>query len=304
VTEPAVADTEALVEVASGWWPGFEWRAAEVHHGAFHDVLVIRGHVVARLVRHVRVVARLVEEHRTFSVFSAQQSRWTTPKVLSPVCTVPQGGAGMLTSWVSGRHQTSAAWSSVAEEISALVRQVEAGEAFATVGELPAPRAWCGGRRFPRIVSDRLAPLLSSGGAREAATRVVSDMLAAEQTIMPVPVHGDLGMHNILWHDAGADRRTALTISGLIDLDHAAMGDPAIDIAPLLGQFGSAVLSDVLSPAVLSRAMLHRATLSLQVAAAAELRGDEALRNFALSNFDKRHAAGTLHDPDGMLPDR
>lgn len=50
--------------------------------------------------------------------------------------------------------------------------------------------------------------------------------------------------------------------------------------------------------------MLHRATLSLQVAAAAELRGDERLRDFMLSNFDKRHAAGTLYDPGGKRPDR
>jgi Ser/Thr protein kinase RdoA (MazF antagonist) len=144
--------------------------------------------------------------------------------------------------------------------------------------------------------------LPGDGGVREAARRVVGDMLAAEQTIAAVPVHGDLGMHNILWHDAGAEQGSALTISGLIDLDHAAFGDPAIDVAPLLGQFGSSALGDALSSALLSRAMLHRATLSLQVAAAAELRGDDALRDFALSNFDKRHTAGTLYDPDGRRP--
>jgi aminoglycoside phosphotransferase (APT) family kinase protein len=176
---------------------------------------------------------------------------------------------------------------------------VAAGEAFDAVGGLAEPRAWCGGRRFPVVVSDRLVPLLSGGDVREAAKRVVGDMLAAEETIVPVAVHGDLGMHNILWHDAGPGQGSAMTISGLIDLDHAALGDPAIDVAPLLGRFGSAALGDVLSPALLSRAMLHRATLSLQVAAAAELRGDEALRDFALSNFGKRHAAGTLYDPDG-----
>ena len=210
----------------------------------------------------------------------------------------------MLTSWVPGRHQTSATWSQVAEEISSLLRAVEAGEAFAAVGELSEPRAWCGGHRFPEVVTARLVPLLAGSGVREAADRVVGDMLAAEQMIAPVPVHGDLGMHNILWCDAGADRRSALTISGLIDLDHAAVGDPAIDVAPLLGRFGAAALADALSPTVLSRAMLHRATLSLQVAAAADLRGDEALRDFALSNFARRHAAGTLYDPDGARPDR
>ncbi len=120
-------------------------------------------------------------------------------------------------------------------------------------------------------------------------------MLAAELTAEPVPVHGDLGMHNILWDDQGAE----LTISGLIDLDHAALGDPAIDVAPLVGQFGASALADVIGPQLLHRAMLHRATLSLQVAAAAELRHDTALRDFALANFSERYRSGTLYDPDG-----
>jgi aminoglycoside phosphotransferase (APT) family kinase protein len=93
-----------------------------------------------------------------------------------------------------------------------------------------------------------------------------------------------------------------LTISGLIDLDHAALGDPAIDVAPLLGQFGAVALADAVSPTLMRRAMLHRATLSLQVAAAADLCGDEALRNFALSNFNKRYAAGTLYEGSVKMP--
>jgi Ser/Thr protein kinase RdoA (MazF antagonist) len=304
MTESAQPDTKALVDLASTWWPGYEWRAAQAHHGAFHDVLVIHGHVVARLARRGRGVARLVEEHHIFSVFAARQPRLITPRALSPVHTASQGGAGMLTSWVPGRHQTSASWPQVAQEISCLLRAVESGEAFDAADGLPEPRAWCGGQRFPEVVAHRLVPLLPDSDVRDAAHRAVLDMLTAEQTIVAVPVHGDLGMHNILWHEASADRHPALTISGLIDLDHAALGDPAIDVAPLLGQFGAVALADAVSPALIRRAMLHRATLSLQVAAAADLRGDETLRNFALSNFNGRYAAGTLYDPDGTWPDR
>jgi aminoglycoside phosphotransferase (APT) family kinase protein len=147
-------------------------------------------------------------------------------------------------------------------------------------------------------------PLLPDNAVRGAANQVVGELLGAEQTIAHAPVHGDLGMHNILWRDASPEQESALTISGLIDLDNATVGDPAIDVAPLLGQFGSAVLAGIVSPVLLSRAMLHRATLSLQVAAAAELRGDEALRGFALSNFATRLATGTLYDPDGRRPDQ
>ena len=46
--------------------------------------------------------------------------------------------------------------------------------------------------------------------------------------------------------------------------------------------------------------LLHRASLSLQVAAAAELRHDTTPRDFALANFGERYWAGTLYDPDGQ----
>ena len=69
-----------------------------------------------------------------------------------------------------------------------------------------------------------------------------------------------------------------------------------------MGRFGAAALSEVIEPDVLRRAMVHRATLSLQVAAGAELAGDHPLRDFALRNFTTRLAAGALHDPCGAKP--
>jgi hypothetical protein len=38
------------------------------------------------------------------------------------------------------------------------------------------------------------------------------------------------------------------------------------------------------------------------VVAAAELRHDPALRDFALANFGRHHRAGTLYDPNGAKP--
>ena len=209
-----------------------------------------------------------------------------------------EGHAGMLTSWIPGRHYADADWPQVAPQITALLRFVEAGEAFRADGELAEPRTWCGGHQFPHIVTELLLPLLSAD-ARVAARQAVMDMLAAEQAVEPVPVHGDLGMHNILWRDAADGQPAGLAISGLIDFDNAARGDPAIDVAPLLGQFGSAALAGAITPGILDRAKLHRATLSLQVAAAAELRHDPALRDFALANFARRLTTGTLYDPCG-----
>lgn len=121
--------------------------------------------------------------------------------------------------------------------------------------------------------------------ADEAAARV----LEVEQAVPPVVVHGDLGPHNILFSDDGS--------FGLIDFDNAGLGDPAIDIAWLIGVYGSAAVSDVADAETIQRAMVHRAALPLQVAAAAQLIGDSALRDHALRNFLVRAEAGTLYEP-------
>lgn len=46
--------------------------------------------------------------------------------------------------------------------------------------------------------------------------------------------------------------------------------------------------------------MKHRATLSLQVAAEAHLRGLNPLRNHMVAPFTNRARSGTLHDPAGQ----
>ncbi|WAP52057.1 aminoglycoside phosphotransferase family protein [Arthrobacter sp. ATA002] len=128
-------------------------------------------------------------------------------------------------------------------------------------------------------------------GAREtrAAIRVVAAVLAAEELVPPAVVHGDFGLHNVFW--AGPQ------ISGLLDFDNACLGDPAMDLAPLVGAFGAAAVTDIAGAEVVARAQLHRASLSLQVAAAAHLAGDHGLREFALGNFSDRFRRGTLYDP-------
>jgi hypothetical protein len=90
----------------------------------------------------------------------------------------------------------------------------------------------------------------------------------------------------------------------LIDFDHLGRGDPAIDVAPLLGQFSAATLGGDFAPELIRRAMIHRASLSLQVAAAAEVAGNAPLRDHALGNFADRVRAGTLYDPGGSRPAR
>ena len=63
-------------------------------------------------------------------------------------------------------------------------------------------------------------------------------------------------------------------------------------------------VAELAGPALVRRALIHRATLSLQVAAAAELVGDAPLRDHALANVEARVTAGTLWDPDRSVPGR
>jgi hypothetical protein len=285
-----VADAPAL---AAKWWPDHDWAGATAQHGAFHEVLVIAGDVVARLAKQPEAGDRVAGAHRTLSRITAA-GRWPIPTVVGDVRRTADGRCGMLTTWLPGVHREDATWPEVAGELGALLRALASGAVLRVAGDLPPPRAWCGGARFPDIVRKDLVPALPTRDG-QAAMAVIAEMEAAESGA--VPVHGDLGMHNIMWDTQGR-------IQGLIDLDHAAVGDPAIDVAPLLGRFGWAALTDVVEPDVLRRAMLHRATLSLQVAAAGWLVGDRDLRAVGLGNFVRRRAAGTLYDPTGRSPRR
>jgi hypothetical protein len=79
--------------------------------------------------------------------------------------------------------------------------------------------------------------------------------------------------------------------------DHACWGDVAIDIAPLVAAFGAAQAAEFVDRPTVYRAMIHRASLPLQVASAAEITGDTKLRDHALRNFSSRLERGTLYDP-------
>nr|WP_245348934.1 aminoglycoside phosphotransferase family protein [Brachybacterium fresconis] len=160
--------------------------------------------------------------------------------------------------------------------------------------ELAPVRAWCGAELWPGIVRRDLAPLLSRA-TRFTAVERVEAMLDAEMDAPQTFCHGDFGPHNILWAGERVD--------SVIDFDHACIGDPVIDLAPLISFHGASGVMPLGESEEIRRAMLHRATLRLQVAAAAHLAGLGSLRNHALGNFERRAVEGTLFDPSGERPD-
>ena len=266
-------------------WPGLDWPGADVVHGAFHRVIRFATSSVIRLASGTAHASRAESEFHNLETLSSLGLPLRIPIPLSGVHVFGLGSA-YRTSFVHGEPLDDPEWEAVREPIATVLAALHSA-ALPDGARLRPLRDWCGGAAWPALV-DRIARQLDDG-LRRRATAVVEQVLEVEQSIPHVVVHGDLGPHNLLFSDDDA--------FGLIDFDNACLGDPAIDIAPLIGIFGSAAVADVADAETIRRGKVHRASLSLQVAAAAHLVGDEGLRDHALHNFAVRVGAGTLYEP-------
>lgn len=267
-------------------FPEFDWSSVQMTAGAFHRVL-IGPETVARIVRGTAHRERAARETRILIALSGLDLGVHVPDLVGSERTF-EDWTGYVVTRVPGEPSESRPWADVRE----VLEDVLARFAAVTVpAGLPPARSWCGGDRFAAIVEERLAPLLGPHG--DLVRHVVAD-LEALPSGPRVLVHGDFGPHNLLW-DAGRP-------VSLIDLDHACVNDQAMDVATLIGRYGADQVGDIVSDALLSRGMVHRATLPLQVAAAGELAGRASLRDHGLANFAARAEAGTLYDPGGRLP--
>ncbi|MDP9984441.1 aminoglycoside phosphotransferase (APT) family kinase protein [Pseudarthrobacter oxydans] len=192
--------------------------------------------------------------------------------------------SAMACTVVEGAHMAGRPWHEVRDDFARILNDLQ--RAQLPTG-LPPARSWCGGNSWPDVVER----ITADSGSRvwKAAQIVVREVLSLEEAGTPSLVHGDFGPHNILWDESGAP--------GLIDFDNACAADPAIDAAPLIGFYGAAKVGELLDAGVLARAKVYRASLPLQVAAAAALGADRKLQSHALSNFARRLKAGSLHNP-------
>jgi Ser/Thr protein kinase RdoA (MazF antagonist) len=275
---PAGAPPDALSTLQQHW-PELPWHSLHEAHGAFHHVLLLPPVAALRLRIGAGHEAATRREHRLAAVLS--NAGLPVPRPLAePVHTEHWSTAAV--SLVEGASRDARNWTEDRAEILPLL------ETWGSVGsanralaaELPAVRSWCGGARWPSLVETMTAqhPLV-----RDAARDRVRAVLDLESAAELSAVHGDFGPHNIVWSREGPV---------LIDTDHAAWADPAIDVAPLLGCYSRRELSADLPASLLERAAAHRRTLSLQVAAAAQLSGNRQLRDHALTNFARRIRSG------------
>lgn len=261
-------------------WPDLPWHRLHETHGAFHHVLLLPPVAAVRVRTGAGHEAAVQQEHETLTALS--ETGLPVPSPLRPPVHTPDWSAAAV-SFVDGAARKARDWSEDRVAILPLLEEWAAiGCANPQLAEaLPPARSWCGGDRWPALVDEMLA---AEPALCEVARHRVQDVLAREAEEEHSAVHGDLGPHNLLWGQRGRPM--------LIDTDHAAWADPAIDVAPLLAHYpGDRLAADLSSP-LLDRAVAHRRVLSLQVAAGAQLRGDRALRDHALGNFARRVRSG------------
>jgi aminoglycoside phosphotransferase (APT) family kinase protein len=273
-----------LRRAATDQWPDYDWTRATWEIGAFHDVLVLAGHVVARITRSSFAAEAMEQRVEVLERLEGRIGQFAVPTVLSGVRRWAPECAGVLCGYVRG-SSTERPEDPVAE----LKRVVDTihdadGSMFADT----EVRSWCGGPDFARLVSDHVIPLLDDD-VGTAAADVVDHLLEAEASAPSCVVHGDLNSFNLLWEAEEA--------FGVIDWDFAAVSDPALDIAGILSTLGRDVAAGLTDADTMRRAAKHRATFPLQIACAGLLHDDRRLFDTGIRSFTERHHSGLLHYP-------
>lgn len=284
---------DALALEAEKLWPSYTWKGAHRHHGAFHEVIRSLDGPLARIPIGSHAKERAWREYQIKKAFEQISFPVPVPVALSE----PTEAAGRhftLVSLVPG--DATSDFATINEARKEAYRILLDGFHTARVPEgdvLPCNTAWCGGSTWSRTITGELWDRVPAEH-RATASRAIEAAEGYCATVPQVLCHGDFGPHNIMWQGTQA--------VGLIDIDNAGMGDPAVDIAPLVGFHGASNVADLCDDATLNRALVYRCLLPLKVAAAAHLCGIPSMRDHALRNFAARGVSKTLFDPEGAQP--
>ncbi|WP_237243177.1 phosphotransferase [Rothia nasisuis] len=113
---------------------------------------------------------------------------------------------------------------------------------------------WGGRENWEEVLRTEVVPQLLSGAQKIALAAI--DRVVSLDPVDPVLIHGDLAGHNILWN---GDK-----LVGVIDWDHASIGDPAVDHAALGNFYGWDSLTKALTTEQIERAQIVARLLPLQ----------------------------------------
>ena len=283
-----VDDGEALDSVRrhlSTLWPEFDWNAARYDRGAFHDVLIIEAaDVVARISRSKFAADAAGERNTLLRQIANRVETFQTPVPIGEPERWSERHVAVLHTFVPGQDAKDLS----GDDSDEIRRVIDSFHDFCDVFQSTSVRSFCGAADFPGIVEHLIAPKMADECARRARL-AIEQLVAAEAEVIAQPIHGDLNSFNLRW----ADRK----VVGVLDWDHAAMGDPAIDVAGILTSIGTSAAASIADAETLHRASLHRATFPLQIAAAGLLHDDERLMGTGIRNFEQRCRDSTLQWP-------
>lgn len=260
--------------------PDVEPEDLTVREGQFHRVVIGPDRVVC-LPRTEAAAARLPRRAAILRVLAGLDLGFGIPKPLVESGAHGTGGPPFLVlSRVPGKPLTAELLKdpevadAVAGQYVALLTGLARASADDTVRTaLPAPEdRW---RRFATGVRTELFGLMSAGGRQRAERELTAldDLPHLTATV----VHGDLGPENVLWESNDGPPR----LSGVIDWDDIALGDPAEDLAAVGAGYGEGFLRRVLTLGgwadheTTTRIATIGGTFALQQALAAYRDGDE-----------------------------
>ncbi|URM90487.1 viomycin phosphotransferase [Streptomyces sp. MRC013] len=258
--------------------PGDRTDDLAVRQGQFHTVVIGSDRVVC-LPRTRAAAARLPQRAAALHALAGLGLGFRTPEPLL------RGGAEEVPFLVLGRipgepleadalNGARVVDTVAAQYVTLLSDLVRAGTDETVRAVLPrAPEdRW---RRFAGSVRAELFPLMSDSGRLRAERELAA--LDGLPRITRAVVHGDLGAENVLWEWTHGLPH----VSGVLDWDDVALGDPAEDLAAICAGYGPEFLERVLAlggwsdRGLLTRITAIRGTFALQQAFYAIRDGDE-----------------------------
>ncbi|WP_326823738.1 viomycin phosphotransferase [Streptosporangium sp. NBC_01756] len=265
----------------SGLLPQDKPDGLTVRQGQFHHVVIGSDRVVC-FARTEAAATRLPGRAAVLRALTGLDLGFRTPEPL--VESDAQGTAGppfLVLSRIPGAplEDDVLEHPEVAESVAAQYATLLA--ALATAGadeEIRAALPHAPEGEWQEFVADVRAELftLMSGSGRQRAERELAALDGLPHLTTAV-VHGDLGGENVLWEITDGRPR----LSGVVDWDEVALGDPANDLAAVGAGHGKDLLDRVLAlsgwsgSGMAARIAAIRSTFALQQALYAHRDGDE-----------------------------
>lgn len=223
-------------------------RWSVVSTGSAHLVIDIDGRICVRIAKNPSARSSLAR--RTEVLRRLPDYDFAVPRPLSRTH-LHRGHAAVGLTWVQGKHRYGRA---DPEQLGRLLEQLWATDVSGFDGFLDRPGQHWGGHRRRRVMLDEVVPRLLPRN-RDLARQAIAE-LAELDVVAPQLVHSDLMCHNMIWQGEH--------LAGVIDWDHASLGDAAQDVATLALSFGWQSLARVLPPEIMDRARLHARIVPMQ----------------------------------------